>query len=148
MRYRDEDNLHKDFHISTYTTLQYIQREYGENFLKEVLYRTAQKVYLEIYLALQKGQYEPLLEHLLYYYDRENGEFKIERSLRQVTFSVTCCPAFSYTAEALGTLEPVFFAQMKYLAEGWSQDTPFTVGFQIHNLREGRYSYTITRKDH
>ncbi len=77
MRYMDKGEVHKDFHLATNETINFVLSEYGKEFLAELFRRTAQNVYRDIYSNLLKGNYQPLLEHWKYYYTREDGVFNV-----------------------------------------------------------------------
>jgi hypothetical protein len=146
MRYRHTGNVHKDFHLATQTTIRYILDTYDRAFLAELFRRTAQEVYREIYRALVEGDAEPLVEHWSYYYERETGEFAVDRDADgSISFRVANCPAVSHIIERTGDVDETFYLQFELLAAGLSEGTPFEIAFE----RTGRtsYVYRIKRLD-
>jgi hypothetical protein len=148
VRYKDTGNLHKDFHLATDRTIRYVLREYGEEFLRELFYRTAQRVYKDIYENLKAGNWEPLKEHLLYYYEREGGEFSVEdleSGEEGFRFRVVRCPATEHLKVKGVPVTDDFYKQVILLGEGWSENTPFTISTEIEG--EGKYTITLRRSE-
>lgn len=145
MRYRETGEVHKDFHLATNTTIQYVLRCYGEEFLRELFRRTAQKVYRDIYEHLRRGDYEPLLEHWSYFYTREGGRFTITCGTDEVVFHVQECPAARHLKERGVEVPDSFVLQTVLLNEAWSEGTPFDIETVI--LQTGEYRQIIRKKD-
>ena len=140
MRYRDTGNVHKDFHLATDTTIRYVLDTYGDDFLSELFARTAQRVYRDIYESLVVGDYEPFLEHLEYYYRREEGIYAVSRVEGGFDFSVTQCPAVRHVIERNGEVDDTFYLQFEMLAKGFCEATPFIIDFR----RVGEFGYLYT----
>jgi hypothetical protein len=148
MRYKDTGNLHKDFHLATDRTIRYVLREYGDDFLKELFYRTAQRVYKDIWENLKAGNWQPLKEHLTYYYEREGGEFSIddlESGGEGFRFRVTRCPATEHLKARAVPVTENFYKQVTLLGEGWSENTPFTISTEVEE--EGKYTIILRRSE-
>ena len=144
MRYTDTGEVHKDFHLATNATIDFVLAEYGNNFLKELFDRTAKKVYKDIYENLQKGNYTPLLEHWKYYYGREQGVFTISEGDGGFTFHVTECPACRHLKGKNIPITENFYLQISLLNDAWSEDTPFIITTEI--LSEGNYKMIVRRR--
>ncbi len=143
MRYRDTGEVHKDFHLSTNTTIDFILSEYGMDFLKELFERTARRVYRDIYENLKKGNSKPLLEHWEYYYSREQGVFTVSEVKDGICFYVTDCPAVRHLKKRNIGITDNFYLQISLMNEAWSGDTPFNIETEI--ISEGEYKMTIRR---
>ena len=141
MRYRDTGNVHKDFHLATDTTIRYVRENYGDDFLSQLFARTAQRVYRDIYDSLAAGDFEAFLEHLEYYYRREEGIFTVTRVEGGFDFSVTQCPAVGHVIERTGKVENSFYLQFELLAKGFSEGTPFNIEFR--RVGELGYLYSL-----
>ncbi len=140
MRYKHTGNVHKDFHLAGEATIRYVLDTYGGSFLEELFRRTAQKVYRDIYGSLVAGDYEPLLEHWAYYYERESGDFRIERLGNGADFHVLDCPALRHVEERNGRVDDSFRLQFELLAAGFAEGTPFAVTVEATGPR----SYTMS----
>ncbi len=55
LRYQENNELHRDFHGTTDTTLNYIAEHFGEEALKEILRKTGRDVYKSIREKLARG---------------------------------------------------------------------------------------------
>ena len=144
MRYTDTGEVHKDFHLATNATIDFVLSEYGIDFLKELFSRTAKNVYKDIYENLQKGDYQPLLEHWKYYYTREKGVFTVVESDGGFSFNVTDCPACRHLKEKNTPVTENFYLQISLLNESWSENTPFTIETQL--ISEGEYKMLVRKK--
>jgi hypothetical protein len=144
MRYRETGEVHKDFHLTTNTTVQYILEHYGMDFLRELFRRTAQNVYKDIYDNLKNGDYQPLLEHWSYFYEREGGKFKLSTKGDEVIFHVLQCPAVRHLKERGVPVTESFYLPTILLNESWSEGTPFKIETTVQG--EGEYTNTIRRR--
>jgi len=145
MRYRETGNCHKDFHLATNTTINYVLKEYGYDFLKELFRRTAQRVFKEIYESLKKGDFEPLLEYWKYYHEREGGKHEVIRKEGEVVFHILECPAVKHLKERGVSINKNFPLQTLLLNEGWSEGTPFEITTEL--IGDGESRQVIRRKD-
>ncbi len=143
MRYKDTGEVHKDFHLATNETIEFVLSEYGMDFLAELFRRTAQRVYLDIYSSLKKGNSEPLIEHWKYYYTREEGVFSLTESEEEICFHVKECPAVRHLKEKGVHVTQDFYLQVTLMNNAWSEGTPFSIDTEI--LSEGEYKMTIQR---
>jgi len=144
MRYTDTGEVHRDFHLATNATIDFVLSEYGIEFLRELFCRTAKSVYKDIYENLQKGDYQPLLEHWKYYYTREQGVFTAAEGDGGFTFHVTECPACRHLKDKNTPITDNFYLQISLLNEAWAENTPFTIETQI--ISEGEYKMLIRRR--
>ena len=77
LRYQENNELHRDFHGTTNTTLNYIAEHYGIEALKAILRKTGRDVYKSIHEKLVKGDASELLEHLNWFYFREGAKYQL-----------------------------------------------------------------------
>jgi hypothetical protein len=144
MRYTDTGEVHKDFHLATNATIDFVLSEYGIDFLKELFGRTAKNVYKDIYENLQKGDHKPLLEHWKYYYTREQGVFSVSERDGGFTFHVTECPACRHLKEKNTPITDNYYLQISLLNEAWAENTPFTI--ETHIISEGEYKMRVQKR--
>jgi hypothetical protein len=127
MRYRDTGELHRDFHLGTNTTIDFIMEQYGPGFLLELCRRTTQKVYKDIYQQLQQGNSSALIEHLQYYLGRESGVFEINTGQDQISVNVSKCPMLSHITSNGEILSPGIGDFLSDFYGSWGENTPFTI---------------------
>lgn len=133
MRYQEKGELHLDFHGATATTINYVLRCSGKEALREIMTRTAQQVYREIYTALQAGDTGPLLEHWEYFFTREGGDFSITRQDNgDIVLEVKSCPAVRHLMKLGMEVSEDFCLQTKMINEAWSEGSPFEIRTEKH----------------
>jgi predicted ArsR family transcriptional regulator len=93
MRYREDNELHLDFHGTTNTTLNYVGERFGVDALKSILRKTGRDVYRSIREKLAVGDASELLEHLNWFYYREKGRYALTVSEDRIVMEVFECPA-------------------------------------------------------
>lgn len=143
MRYKEAGERHMDFHRATNGTIRYLRQKHGLAFLDEVFRRTAHDVYRSIHEDLAAGDPDQLVEHWSYFFDREGGEFDIERDGDTITLTVTRCPAIAYL-EGRG-IEPdeAFCRQTVKLNEALAEGTPFEITTEVQG--DGKCVQTVRR---
>ena len=127
MRYRESGNVHKDFHLATDSTIEFVLENYGPDFLRELFSRTAQRVYRDIYTQLKDGDAGALVEHLRYFMDREGGRYRITQENDEVVFEVESCPAVRHLTERGIRPKTDFCLQTALQNAAWSESTPFEI---------------------
>ena len=142
MRYRDTGQVHLDFHRTTNGTIAYLRETYGLEFLDEVLRRTARDVYHAIRDDLLRGNPEHLVEHWTYFFDREGGDYTLERDEDAIRFVVHRCPAIAYLESRGITIDPAFCRQTAVVNEALAEGSPFEVTTEV--LGGGQCVQTIT----
>lgn len=143
MRYKETGQVHMDFHRTTNGTIAYLHEKYGQEFVDEVFRRTARDVYRAIREDLQRGDPEHLVEHWSYFFDREGGEYTIERQGGEIRFVVHRCPAIAYLKEKGHDISPAFCRGTVVLNEALAEGTPFRITTDVQG--DGRCIQTIRR---
>lgn len=144
MRYRETGEVHRDFHRTLNGTIGYLREEYGREFLDDTFRRTAREVYRAIREDLAAGNPEHLVEHWRYFFEREGGEFTVERTDGEIRLRVTRCPAIAYLTARGIPIDPDFCRQTIVVNEALADGTPFTVTTEV--LGGGRCTQTIRRR--
>ena len=93
LRYQEDNELHRDFHGTTNTTLNYIAEHYGVDALKDILRKTGHDVYKSIREKLEKGDASELIEHLNWFFHREGAEYTLSVRKEEIRLEVLECPA-------------------------------------------------------
>ncbi len=93
MRYCSTGEVHLDFHGTTYVTIMYVLKNYGEAALEEIFRSTAHDVYRSIHTKLKAGDPSELLEFWRYYLKREEGDFAIAETPDGAVLELKSCPA-------------------------------------------------------
>jgi len=144
MRYRDTGQVHLDFHRTTNGTITYLRETYGLEFLDKVLRRTARNVHRAIREDLLRGNPEHLVEHWTYFFDREGGDYAIERDDDTIRMIVHRCPAVAYLESRGIAIDPAFCRQTAVINAALAEGSPFEVTTDI--LGGGRCVQTVRRR--
>ena len=144
MRYRDTGNVHKDFHLATHRTVNYVLSNYGMDFLRELFRRTAQDVYRSIWEDLKKGDIGQLVEHWEYYYGREKARFEFEELANTKIFHVLECPYLMHLKKHGVKIDSNAYLPTILINEFWSEQSPFTIETIIK--AETAYDQIIQRR--
>ena len=143
MRYRETGEVHMDFHRTTNGTIAYLRTQYGQDFLDGVFRRTSHDVYRAIHEDLKSGDPEHLVEHWQYFFDREKGEYEIEREGDDIRMTVTKCPAIAYLKNRGIEIDPAFCRQTVVVNEALAEGSPFEITTDVQG--GGRCVQTIRR---
>ena len=135
LRYQENNELHRDFHGTTNTTLDYIADNYGVDALKEILRTTGREVYKSIHDKLAKGDASELLEHLNWFYFREKGKYQLTVEPGKIVLEVFECPAIRHLRK-LG-IEPneLTCLQTSEVNAGMCEGTPWESS--VEHIAEG-----------
>ena len=144
MRYRETGEVHMDFHRTTNGTIAYLRKTYGQDFLDETFGRTARDVYRSIREDLHRGDVEPLIEHWAYFFEREGGDYTIERDGDDVRMTVRRCPAVAYLQDKGIEIDPAFCRQTVVINAALAEGSPFEIDTQV--LGGGRCVQTVRRR--
>ncbi len=143
MRYKEAGQVHMDFHRTTNGTIAYLRENYGQEFLDEVFKRTARDVYRSIRKDLLRGDPEQLVEHWTYFFDREGGDYTVERTDDEIKLTVHKCPAVAYLQSRAIELGPGFCRQTTVINAALAEGSPFEVTTEV--LGQGRCVQTVRR---
>lgn len=143
MRYRETGELHKDFHGALNTTVDYVVKTYGREALREIFRRVGRDVYRSIHAGLLAGDPTELVEHLRYFYTREQADFKLTESADAIVLDVFQCPAVAHLRRLGITPSPCFCDQTIEVNAGLCEDTPWTTTTEL--LGPGRCRQCFTR---
>ncbi len=131
MRYRDSGEVHKDFHGTLNTTVDYVVEHYGEDALREIFSKVGKDVYRSIHEKLKNGDASELIEHIRYYFDREGAVYNLEAGPDEIVLEVLECPAVKQV-RALGlTLSPYFCRQTIDVNAAMCDGTPWRTSTEI-----------------
>ncbi len=144
MRYHDSGEVHKDFHLATNRTIDFIMARYDREFLSQLCQRTAQDVYRDIHTRLKNGESNALLEHLSYYTAREEGKFSVEQVEDGFVWHMHRCPMTSHIVERGQTLSPHMETFLCLLYYHWADQSPFSI--TVENYQGTSYDLCIRRR--
>ena len=125
LRYRSAGELHKDFHRLTCNTLHYLQDNFGDDAVREVLRNTAQGVYRTIHEKLCAGDASELIEFWDYYLKRENGDYTIDDLDNEIRLTVYDCPMLRHLVKTGGVPDEIVCRATEVFNESLCENSPF-----------------------
>ena len=126
LRYQENNELHRDFHGTTNTTLDYIADNYGVDALKEILRTTGREVYKSIHDKLANGDASELLEHLNWFYFREGAKYQLTVSPDEIRLEVFECPAIRHLKKLGLAVSKHCCLQTSEVNAGMCENTPWS----------------------
>ncbi len=145
LRYRETGELHKDFHGGTSLALDFVADRYGEEALTEILHKVGTKVYASIHEKLLRDDPSELIEHLAYFYNREEADFDLKVTDQEITLRVRQCPAIAHIRKLGLPLSKRFCRSTTDVNEALCDGTPWASETQI--LAEGQCVQRFYRKE-
>ena len=147
LRYQENNELHRDFHGTTNTTLNYIADHYGVEALKMILRKTGHDVYKSIREKLETGDASELIEHLNWFFYRERGKYQLAVSENEIVFEVFECPAIRHLRKLGLEPSPHVCLQTSEVNAGMCEGTPWHSEVKI--VGEGHCVQTFRKEpDH
>ena len=143
MRYKETGHVHLDFHRVANGTIAYLRKNYGTEFLDKVFTRMARDVYRSICQDLQAGDPEQLVEHWSYYFDREGGDYAIERRDGEIRMTVRRCPAIAHLKSKGIEIDLEFCRQTVVINQALAEGSPFEITTDV--LGDRKCVQTIRR---
>ena len=144
LRYQEDNELHRDFHGTTDTTLKYIAEHFGVEALKGILRRTGRDVYKSIREKLARDDASELIEHLNWFFYRERGKYRLTVNGDEIVFEVLECPAIRHLHKLGLTPSPYVCLQTDEINAGMCEDTPWESAVEV--LGDGHCIQTFRRK--
>ena len=131
LRYQENNELHRDFHGTTNTTLDYLASHYGEEALRAILRKTGREVYASIRRKLAKGDASELIEHLNWFYHREGAPYQLTVSKNEVCFECFECPAHHHLEKLGLPVSKYSCLQTSEVNAGMCEGTPWESSLKI-----------------
>ena len=131
LRYQENNELHRDFHSSTNMTLDYIAEKYGVEALKMILRRTGRNVYKSIHETLARGDASEWVEHLNWFFMREQGKYQLTVEDDKIVFEVFDCPAHRHLQKLGQQISQYSCLQTSEVNAGMCEDTPWESEVEI-----------------
>ena len=145
LRYQENNELHMDFHGTTNATLDYIAGKYGVEALEMILRRTGERVYKSIHDKLADGDASELIEHLNWFFTRENGRYKLDILPDGIKLEVFECPALRHLRQLGMAPSEYCCLQTRCINEGMCRNTPWQSSLEI--IGEGHCIQTFKKAE-
>ena len=144
LRYREEGNVHLDFHGATNTTIQFIVDTFGVGALDEIFAKVGKDVYASIRADLMAGDPGQLVRHWRHFFEREGAEYDIAVDNEAIVLTVRRCTAWHHVHKLVGSVSEHFCDQTSRVNEAMAEGTPFSIATEITG--PGACRQTIRRR--
>ena len=140
MRRRAADNeyLHKDFHGALSCGIDYLQRAYGEEAVRDYLRAFALSYYAPLRARVAERGLAALQEHFERLYSIEGGDVSIESTGDELTIRVETCPAVMHMRERGHGVAALFVETSRTVNEALCEGTPFEAELLDYEPETGR----------
>ena len=145
LRYISIGEVHKDFHGLTCATLHYLIENYGIESVREIMKHTAQEVYRTMHLALKSGDSSELEEWWRYYFNREGGEFSIDKFADGIRLCVANCPALRHLVKMEQQPDRIMCEATRIFNEALVEGSPFAA--ELHKTGDFSCVQTFLRRE-
>jgi hypothetical protein len=144
LRYKEEGNVHLDFHGATNTTIDFIVERYGLAALHEIFARVGRDVYADLRRHLEAGDLDELVRHWQHFFTREHADFDIAARGEEVVLTVRRCPAWHHVNKIAGAVSPHFCDQTVVTNNAMAAGSPFEI--ETRPSGDGSCVQTIRRR--
>lgn len=148
MRRRAGDNeyLHKDFHGALSAGIEYLDRTYGEESVRQYLRAFALSFYAPTRQALLDRGLVALKEHFELIYGIEQSEVYIECSADELVLQVDVCPAVSHMRSRGYKVARLFAETQASVNAALCEGTPFAYEMLEYDAQTGRSRQRFYRR--
>jgi hypothetical protein len=131
LRYREDGNVHLDFHGATNTTIEFIIAHYGVAAMDAIFAKVGEEVYASIRQDLLAGDPGQLVRHWRHFFDREDADYDIAIGPDDIVLTVRRCTAWHHVRALTGTVSPHFCDQTIRTNAAMAQGSPFAIDTEI-----------------
>lgn len=146
MRKRATDNVyfHPDFHIALNIMIEYIEKKFGKEGVKEYLRQFTNAYYKPLKQKIKRYGLKAIKGYLEQLYRKENGEIEILSEPESMTVKIKRCPAVSHIRKKM-TVADSFCETTGTFYQTLLEKTDFEFELKKYDKKTGR-SILIFRK--
>lgn len=142
----DNDYLHQDFHGALSNGLEYLERRFGPESVREYLRQFAASFYAPLNRDLEARGLPALREYFERIYTAEGGRFTIDCSDDELVLRVEECPAVAHMRRHGYGVAPLFHETTKTINETICDGTPFQADLAEYDPETGRSVQIFRRR--
>lgn len=137
-RASDNDYMHKDFHGALSAGIEYLDRHYGTEAVREYLRRFALSFYAPLIADIKKRGLVALKEHFEAIYAREGGRIRTTLTEDELILEVETCPAVMHMRDHGYTVAEHFSETERTVNAALCEPTPFDAELVEYHPHTGR----------
>ncbi len=134
----DNEYFHRDFHAGLSGGIEYLDRHYGEDAVREYLRRFTASFYAPLTSALKERGLIALKEHFEQIYEREGVEVRLTFSEDELLMAIDACPAVSHMRRRGYHVARLFGETTRTVDETLCEGTPFSAELLEYDEQTGR----------
>ncbi len=138
--------LHKDFHAALSCGLEYLERKYGPDAVREYLWSFAREFYAPLTQAIRRRGLLPLKEYLEEIYRLEGGRTRTRLTDAELTVEVEECPAVRHMKERGYAIAGLFSETTRTVNEAICEGTPYRAELLEYDEATGRSVMRFSRR--
>ena len=133
----DNEYLHKDFHGALSAGIDYLERNYGEQAVRDYLRQFATSFYAPVTEAINQRGLVAFREYLAIVYEKEGGKVRFDLSEDELTVHVEACPAVMHMRKHGYPVARLFHETTKTVNEAICEGTPFAAELLEYDRETG-----------
>jgi len=142
----DNEYFHPDFHGALSAGIEYLDKRYGEEAVREYLRRFTASFYAPLRRDLEKRGLVALKEHFEKVYEREHGDIRTTWSDDELLIKVEACPAVSHMRRRGYHVARLFCETTRTVNEALCEGTAFSAEMPHYEQQTGRAVMRFYRK--
>jgi len=149
MTRRASDNvyLHKDFHGALSAGIEYLDRRYGEESVREYLRAFTRAFYSPLIQRVKTEGLKALAEHFEKIYEIEGAEAGIKLEGDTLTVSVPSCPAITHMRKHGYPVARLFHETTRTVNETLCEGTPYRAELVEYDYETGGSIQRFSRRE-
>ena len=137
-RASDNDYMHKDFHGALSAGIEYLDRHYGPEAVREYLRGFALSFYAPLIADITKRGLVALKEHFETIYAREGGRIRTILTDDELILEVEACPAVMHMRDHGYAVAELFSETERTVNAALCEETPFEAELIEYDPHTGR----------
>ena len=144
----DNKYLHKDFHVTGDNGLMYVGQKYGDNGVREYLYKFTKAFYKPLFDAYKKDGLKALMEHQQKLYEAEEMPevFHAELTEDRLTVTVDKCPAVTFMKEHNYTPSRWYIELTRTVNMAIADELDLGFSLEYYHEEDGACKYSYFRR--
>ena len=142
----DNEYLHPDFHGALSAGIDYLERNYGEQAVRDYLRQFATSFYAPVTEAINQRGLVAFREYLAIVYEKEGGQVRFDLSEDELTVHVEACPAVMHMRKHGYPVARLFHETTKTVNEAICEGTPFAAELLEYDPETGRGIQRFARR--
>ncbi len=148
MKKSASDNVyfHPDFHCAMNIVIDYLEKKYGKDAVKEYLRRFSATYYRPLTEKIKRKGLSALKQYIEQLYKKENGKIDILYKKDVMTVLIKRCPAISHIKKMGYTIARSFDETTKSVYPAILESTEYECEIPIYNKKTGKAVLIFRKK--